>query len=218
LHSYPGFTSRLLCSAFDKVLGAMMFSKIKNPSIMMGLVGLMAVPEIFLANAHRSLPSGVSCGSQFSSPETALTIPNTKISWASYRVFDCDDPVFWLEAEADENQQLKFTAIVPTLDRFEDVRMSVVIIGPSLPALPDDANVPDAVVDALAGDGGYMGAVLYESRADQSNCDHLKAIMGDASSVVDNRCNFYEPFAGSNSWVVMDEEFAVQAVSLTNNY
>ena len=40
-------------------------------------------------DAHRSIPAGVTCSSQFFSPETAVTIPNPKVSWASSRIFTC---------------------------------------------------------------------------------------------------------------------------------
>jgi len=175
------------------------------------LFGILAAWQQLVV-AHRSLPSGTTCGSQFFSPETALTIPNPLVSWASYRIFDCDQPVFWLDAQTEtENQTLHFTVTIPVIERFEDVRMSVVIIGPDLPSLSADANVPEDVSNYI--NENNMGASLFESLANQTTCDHLQSVMGDASSVVDDRCHFYEPFGGSNSWVVLDESYPVETVA-----
>mmetsp|Transcript_3932 Transcript_3932/g.5960 ORF Transcript_3932/g.5960 Transcript_3932/m.5960 type:complete len:227 (-) Transcript_3932:381-1061(-) len=160
------------------------------------------------SHAHRSLPSGITCGSQFTSPQTPLVIPNPKISWANYAIFDCENPIAWYEAEASENQELKFTLTIPVIPRFEDVRMSVVIVGEGLPDLAQDTNVPDSVANYVADKG--MGAVVFESPQDQTTCDHLVSeLMGKSTTVKDARCHFYEPFGGSNFWVVMDDEYAV---------
>jgi hypothetical protein len=114
--------------------------------------------------------------------------------------------VFWLEAEAeDANQTFAFTVTVPVLDRFEDVRISVAIIGQSLPALQDNVVVPDDVRGFIDETGD--GVVLFDSPQDQSTCSHLEEVMNEASSIVDDRCHFYEPFGGSNSWVVLDREY-----------
>ena len=43
----------------------------------------------------------------------------------------------------------------------------------------------------------------------QSTCGHLASeIMFKESAVKEERCHFYEPFGGSNLWVVLDEELA----------
>jgi hypothetical protein len=189
-----------------------------------------------LVDAHRFLPSGVTCSSQFFSPETALTVPNPKVSWASYRVFTCgkrmktvrmsffqyfntylsrvhaDEPIFWLEAQVEKNQTLSITVTVPVIDRFEDARISVAVIGPSLPALDDSIVVPDDV-RAYSQETG-SGVAVLNSPQDQTSCDHLTAeLVTEASSVVDNRCHFYEPFGGLSSWVVLDKSLNAPEVS-----
>lgn len=156
------------------------------------------------SSAHRSLPGAITCGPQFGSPDTPLVIPNTKISWANYGIYTCEDPITWFEADADEDQELKFTVTVPVLDRFEDVRMTVVIIGPGLPTLPNDDNVPNSV-RKYAGDNNF-GGLIYKSPLNQSTCDHLTSPeMIKESFVEDGRCFFYEPFSDTNNWVIMDE-------------
>lgn len=173
-----------------------------------------SVPLLFLLSiltnteAHRSLPSGITCGSQFSSADTALVIPNPKISWANYAIYTCEHPVMWFEAEASKDQQLKFTITVPVIDRFENERMSAVFIGPGLPALSVDAVLPDSVKQYVDTTG--MGGKIYNSPQDQSSCEHLTSPeMESEVTVKDGRCHFYEPFGGSNLWVIMDDIITV---------
>ena len=167
---------------------------------------------IFLAaivhctSAHRSLPSGITCGSQFSNPNTPLIIPNPKISWANYALFTCEHSVAWYEAQGTKDQEFKFTLTVPVIERFKDVRMTTVIIGDGLPALPQGSNVPEDVSKYIS--NYNLGAVVYKSPVDQSTCSHLSSEeMAKESTVKDGRCNFYEPFGGSNLWVVADSAF-----------
>jgi len=168
------------------------------------LVGLNLNP----CKAHRSLPPAITCGEQFSSPDSPLVIPNPEISWANYGMYTCEYPVSWFEAAAEENQELKFTVTVPVLERFKNVRMTVVIIGPGLQDLPDDDNMPDSVKEYAKNNA--LGGVIYKSPIDQSTCDHLTSPeMIKESTVIDDRCFFYEPFSGTNNWVVMDEIFTV---------
>jgi predicted nucleic-acid-binding Zn-ribbon protein len=166
------------------------------------------------AFAHRSLPPGVTCGNQFNNSADALLIPNAKISWASYRIITCDAPVFWLKADTDANQNLSFTITVPKIDRFASLRVSVLIIGPDLPMLNSDdkAKVPASVIAEIpVGEG----AVLHESPANQNNCSHLFSdMMGAASTVVDGRCHFHEPYGDTHSWVVMDLMMPTKAAGM----
>mmetsp|Transcript_54530 Transcript_54530/g.100920 ORF Transcript_54530/g.100920 Transcript_54530/m.100920 type:complete len:645 (+) Transcript_54530:53-1987(+) len=156
--------------------------------------------------AHRSLPPGVTCSSQFNSSETALVVPNPGISWASYRILTCDAPVFWLSAEdVVVGQNLSFTVTIPVIDRFADVRVHVLVIGPGLPSLSseDEALVP---AEALAAISASEGAVLYVAPEDQSSCAHLYSeMMTMASDVTDGRCHFHEPYGDTHTWVVLDD-------------
>mmetsp|Transcript_17243 Transcript_17243/g.22002 ORF Transcript_17243/g.22002 Transcript_17243/m.22002 type:complete len:692 (+) Transcript_17243:150-2225(+) len=163
-----------------------------------------------VAMAHRTLPDGVTCGNQFNSSSTALVIPNTAISWASYRIMTCDEPNTWYEGSFIEGQVIKFTVGVPRLERFAHVRMNVVITGPNLPLLStlEKAEIPQAILDEIGGNG----AVLFEAPEDQSTCVHLTSQeMQFASEVVGSRCEFHEEFGDSHSWVLLDEKLMLNS-------
>lgn len=151
--------------------------------------------------AHRSLPAGVTCGNQFNNSADALTIPESTISWASNRISTCDAPIFWLTTSAAAKQNLSFTALVPLLQRFDPVRLSVLVIGPGLPSLNDSVSVP---VEARNAIGSGEGGVLFESPTDQSTCDHLEEVMTANTVVSDGRCVFHEPYSDTYSWVLLD--------------
>lgn len=169
------------------------------------LVILLAV-IVQCISAHRSLPSGITCGSQFASPNSPLVIPNPKISWANYALFTCEHPIAWYEAQGTKDQEFKFTLTVPVIDRFKDVRMTTVIIGDGLPAVPQGSNIPEDVSKYISDNN--LGAVVYKSPVDQSTCNHLTSQeMAKESTVKDGRCHFYEPFGGSNLWVVADSAY-----------
>lgn len=170
-----------------------------SPSSLAVIISLLVVA----AKAHRSLPSGITCGPQFSSPETALTIPNPEISWANYAIYTCEHPVNWLEAVVVAEQKMKFTVTVPVINRFVDVKMSTVFIGPGLPTLSEDSGIPNSVMQYATDND--MGGVIFKSPQNQSTCEHLTSqIMIDSTTVKDGRCHFYEPYSDSNLWVVMD--------------
>lgn len=173
---------------------------------------LLLLLLLFLASgteAHRSLPAGVTCGSQFT-PADPLTIPNPKISWASYHIHTCDHPVFWLQGDFTKDQNIFFTVGVPKLTRFKDVRMTTVLLGPGLPLTADTIDrdgskkIPKQVIDELRSSG--LRAQIFESPVDQSNCSHMNKVMTGATKIVDNRCLFHEEFGGSYSWVLADIE------------
>ena len=110
-----------------------------------------------------------------------------------------------------------FTKVgVPMLERFKDTRMTTVLLGPGLPLTADTIDtdgskkIPKAVIDEMRSSG--LQAQVFESPADQSSCSHMNAVMTDNTEVKDNRCLFYEPFGGSNSWVLADiEAYAAEA-------
>jgi len=161
------------------------------------------------ARAHRTLPSGLTCGAQFGSPDAPLVVPNPAISWATYGIYTCDDPVQWYEATTvAAGQMLHFTLTVPEIERFRGARMSAAVVGPGLPAADEAAeDVPDAVMDHATATG--EGIAVFASPEDQATCAHLASeTMSGASTVKDDRCHFYEPYGGSNLWVVLDDGLA----------
>jgi len=174
-----------------------------------GLLGALLLGRDQVARAHRSLPSGLTCGAQFGSPDAPLVVPNPAISWANYGIYTCDDPIQWYEATTvDAGQLLHFTLTVPEIERFREARMTAAIVGPGLPEAEDAAGrVPDAVMDYTTANG--LGIAVFDSPEDQSTCGHLTSkLMFNSSTVKDGRCHFYEPFGGSNLWVVLDEWIA----------
>jgi len=73
--------------------------------------------------------------------------------------------------------------------------------------LTGEESLPDAVVNYAT--QNELGIAVLTSPDDQSTCDHLASeLMSDQSTVKDDRCHFYEPFSGSNLWVVLDDELA----------
>ena len=96
------------------------------------------------------------------------------------------------------------------LERFKDTRMTTVLLGPGLPLTADTIDtggskkIPQAVIDEMRSSG--LKAQVFESPVDQSTCSHMNAVMTNATEVKDDRCLFYEPFGGSNSWVLADIE------------
>ncbi|CAE7278670.1 unnamed protein product [Symbiodinium natans] len=97
---------------------------------------------------------------------------------------------------------------IPPQARFADLRADAVLIGPGLPALSsaDRALIPPEVLADPVWNIAGVGAILRRSPADQSTCAHLGEVMQRSSSVVNGRCNFYEPFGRTNSWRVLDAD------------
>jgi hypothetical protein len=163
-----------------------------------------------LAHAHRPFPLGIHCG-QFNTSEGALIIPNPEISWSTRWIATCDNPVLWLKGEMNKGFKMEFTSLTPNKERFKDVRVSVLTIGPGLPTLTEaeKARVPaEVLADIKEGEG----AVLKEAPEDQTTCAHLASPeMSDACGPVKSvesagdRCHFHEPYGDSHSWVLLDE-------------
>ena len=53
----------------------------------LGTFLLLVDPRRSAVRAHRSLPSGLTCGAQFGSPDAPLVVPNPAISWANYGIY-----------------------------------------------------------------------------------------------------------------------------------
>jgi len=154
---------------------------------------------------------GVHCGTQFNTSANALVIPNPKISWSTRWIATCNNPVLWLKGDMDKGFKMEFTSLTPNKERFKDVRVNVLTIGPGLPSLTDaeKAHVPaEVLADIKAGEG----AVLKIAPENQTTCKHLASpemteACGSVKSVesAGERCHFHEPFGDSHSWVLLDE-------------
>jgi len=122
---------------------------------------------------------------------------------------DCTNRALWLNFKNPADDFSFYVGSgIPVQERFAGLRVDAVVIGPGLPALTAEqlALLPAEVqADAIWQVDG-IGAKLYQSPADQSNCDHLGATMTAASTVVNGRCDFYETFGRTNSWRVLDAD------------
>lgn len=94
------------------------------------------------------------------------------------------------------------------MERYEDVRANALIIGEGLPQLDEEvfANLPEEIRNDPVWNSSDVGAYYHEAPQDQSTCDHLGSVMFEASTVLNGRCDFYEPFGRTHSWRVLDAD------------
>jgi len=95
---------------------------------------------------------------------------------------------------------------VPVVERFQSLRVELLLLGPGLPSLSQSDK--DLIPAEVSGTTIFQNAGGYLHRApdDQSNCDHLGMVMKGASTIRDGRCDFYEPFGRSNTWWIVEAE------------
>jgi uncharacterized protein (DUF305 family) len=175
---------------------------------------MMFRPFIFLligaVSAHRPATTGPSCDNDYGSSAAAMPLADPAISWSFKHYLDCTHRAVWIRVINDQANQPFYVGVgIPTQDRFADVRANALIIGPGLPQLSADEwdQVPEDIRnDPVWNSGSNIGAYFHASPDDQSTCDHLGTVMQEASSVVNGRCDFYEPFGGSHSWRVLDAD------------
>lgn len=159
--------------------------------------------------AHRPATTKPSCGSDFSSADTALKLLDPTISWAFSHYMDCVNRATWIEFDnAAAGSMFYVGVLVPSVARFDDVRADALVIGPGLPALTDEemAQVPEDVKASPIWDDESVGAILHRSPEDQSTCSHLGTVMTRSSTVRNGRCDFYERFGDSHSWPILDAD------------
>ena len=138
------------------------------------------------------------CGSEYSSPESAFVIPDSTEAWYLRRVATCEAPVFWTTFDVvEEDQELYVAVVSPKMERFEEddnnFQFHALLYGPGisedeskgLSAVPD--NLPDSVqvVQELGGGIGYM-----KSPYNLSNCNFVdkNPVMSQFSDVIGGRC------------------------------
>jgi hypothetical protein len=140
-------------------------------------VGLLSyVPSI--AWAHRPTLSDGSARDA----STALYIADVDLSQVVYHEVMAESPLLWLTFDLNEGQSLYFQLGVPVIDRLQDYRPALALIGPGLP----QADLPFAVPDGL-------GAQPFTSE-----------------QVAEPR-RFDEPFSGTSSWILLTETVSVPA-------
>lgn len=161
-------------------------------------------------DAHRPLATKPSCDSDYGSSDTAMNIPDPSISWAHQHYADCTNQAIWMTfTNPSADFQFYVGAGVPVVDRFASVRANALIIGPGLPPLDQETfdSLPEQVqADPIWNSNDNIGAYYHVSPQDQSTCNHLGVVMQESSTVVNGRCDFFEPFSQTNSWRVLDAD------------
>ena len=114
-----------------------------------------------------------SFGNDFSAPEKAYTIEDPDISIVLYAEISCTEPVLWMEMDTEDRNEVWVELGVPMLDRLEDYRPSIAVVGPGLP----EADLPFEIPDG-------MGATVYNTQD------------------VDEPQDFYEPYTQTESWIL----------------
>lgn len=160
------------------------------------------------AAAHRGLLTKPSCDGDFGGSATALAIPDPSISWYLSHYFDCSHRALWASFTNPAEDFAFYVGLsTPPLPRFADLRADALIVGPGLPQLSaeDWKSLPEEVrSDPVWGDS--IGAVLHRSPADQSTCAHMGTVMTSSTSVVEGRCDFFEPYGRTHSWRLLDAD------------
>merc|ERR1719191_707685 len=94
---------------------------------------LLLLGGLSTGDGHKSAVTGVSCGAQFSSPASALTLPNSEDLWGAERVVTCDAPVFWVNltiaGTAWREAWITAGSHKPQ-SRFDDQRIDAVVLHP----------------------------------------------------------------------------------------
>ena len=166
-----------------------------------------------VCTAHRGLLNGPgSCDEDFGTSSEALSMPDASISWSFKHYFDCTRRAVWARFKNPKADFRFYVGVgIPPLSRQAHVRASALIVGPGLPKLTKDEF--DALPSAVSSDpifsgdtSSILGALMFQSPQDQSTCSHLGRVMKQHTSVVNGRCNFFEPFGQTNSWRVLDAD------------
>ena len=174
------------------------------------LVVSAALLSAGVVDGHRSMLSGTTVGPEFHTKDNALEVPWIDKSWAINRVTTCAEPAVWIKINIPSaNFSLYLGAGVPRLARFADTRIAALLVGPGLGAV-DNNSLPSQVSSQLT--DGSLGETLYQSPEDQSTCGHVvnDVMTGSGGLTTElGRCNFYENWGSSNSYMNLDKNITV---------
>jgi hypothetical protein len=126
-----------------------------------------------LARAHQPT---ISDGSAVDA-ESAIEFEDVQISRVVYHELNEQAPRLWITFEVDQAQELWLQLGLPLIDRLEDYRPAVVLLGPGLEPVELPFEFPDG-----------LGGVVFDPR-----------------DVSDPEV-FYEPFSGTTSWILSEHE------------
>jgi len=104
--------------------------------------------------------------------EHAAPVKDVDVSMVTYYLATPQSPQVWLTFDAKKGKEIEFQLGVPRIARLKDLRPSVAVVGPGLPAWQGAFQIPPK-----------LGGVVFES----AGGPEPKA--------------FHEPFTGTNSWL-----------------
>jgi hypothetical protein len=109
-------------------------------------------------------------------PASAIELDDIQLSRVFYHEITEDAPTLWLQFAVDKPQSLFVSLGLPLLDRLEDFRPAVVVLGPGLPEIDLPFEVPEE-----------LGGVLFET-----------------DEILEPEV-FHEPFSRTSSWILREE-------------
>jgi len=175
------------------------------------LVATVIVPAKVHGHPGAVADGRATCGSEYSTPETAYTIPDIREAWYIRRVATCTQPAFWTrfditkeQNDDGQGQKVYIAVISPQIDRFEDdLQFHGIWYGPGLTTdadngladVPNDDELPPGITNQAESLGG-LGAGYLTSPATFDSCDFVDTspVMDKWSDVIDGRCMEEFPF------------------------
>jgi len=112
---------------------------------------------------------------EFAGPATAYQITDPAVSIVVYRNVTCERPELWMELQAEAGLPLFVQLLTPVIDRLENYRPNLAIVGPGLPRQSIGIDLPSG-----------SGAILFNTRNVQPEI-------------------FDERFTGTRDWVLVEE-------------
>lgn len=142
---------------------------------------IWALAAVLPCSAARAHQPTLSDGSAIDAAN-AIEFTDVQISRVVYHEVTAEAGQLWLTFEVDTPQTLRIQLGLPFIDRLEDYRPALALLGPELPA----ADLPFEAPEGL-------GALVFET-------DDI------TDPVV-----FDEPFSGTTSWILLEEDVELPA-------
>lgn len=141
------------------------------------LILLLTLVLCSAASAHRLVPNDGS----HPDAETALFIEDVSISQLVLHEVTEDGPQVWISFMGREGEEVYLQLGMPVIDRLEDYRPAVALLGPGLPEVKPPFEVPDG-----------LGGLLFPSKPQAPEY-------------------FYEPFTGTESMILLEQTVTLPA-------